>query len=422
MPLATSRRSFLRQAGAVAAFATTACDAVRNVARAETAGGEAYWELVRHQFIFPETAVPMNSANLCPSFQAVAEKVAALTQVIDYDVSFNNRAQFNDTLRASRAKVAAHIGAAPDEVALVRNTSEGNSVITNGLDFKAGDEIVIWEQNHVTNNEAWDIRAERFGLKIIRVSVPPVPDSDEQVVELFADACSERTKVLTFTEISNVSGLKLPAKKLAAMARARGIHCHVDGAQSWGAKALDVHDIGCDSLAASAHKWFMGPKEVGILYVRDGRAPQIWPNTIGYTGEIKVELQLQNALKFETLGQRDDAAVAALGETADLHELIGRERIEARIAELSSLLKEGLKDAGATLVTPEDPALSGGVVIIAVPKEHQTTVADAMYTRFGIAASTSGGLRLCPHIYNTRAHIARAIEGVASMRELISVK
>ncbi|ALJ39392.1 MULTISPECIES: aminotransferase class V-fold PLP-dependent enzyme [Azospirillum] len=420
MPLSVTRRSVLQQAGAVAAFAGT-YGAIQNTARAQTPSGEDYWELVRRQFIFPESAVPMNCANLCPTFQSVADKVATLSRVVDYDVSFNNRAQFNDTLKASRAKVAAQIGAAPEEVALVRNTSEGNSVITNGLDFRAGDEIVIWEQNHVTNNEAWDIRAKRFGLKVIRVSVPRVPESDEQVVELFAKACSDRTKVLSFTEVSNVSGLKLPAKKLATMARDRGIYCHVDGAQSWGVAALDVHDIGCDSLAASAHKWFMGPKEIGILYVRNGRAPEIWPNTIGYTGDIKVELELENALKFETLGQRDDAAVAALGETADLHEQIRPERIQARVTELASLLKEGLKDAGATLVTPESPAMSGGVVVIEVPKANQKAVADAMYTQFGIAASTSGGLRLCPHIYNTRAHILRAVKGVASMRDLVKV-
>ena len=80
-----------------------------------------------------------------------------------------------------------------------------------------------------------------------------------------------------------------------------------------------------------------------------------------------------------------------------------------------------LKDAGATLVTPEDPALSGGVVIIEVPKANQAAVADAMYTKFGIAASTSGGLRLCPHIYNTREHVERAIKGVASMADLIRI-
>lgn len=419
MEFSITRRSILQNATAAAAFAATANTAVQNIANAQPSDGELYWLLVRRQFIFPESAVPMNCANLCPTFQSVAEKVTALSRIVDYDVSLNNRAQFNGTLHDARARVAAQIGAAPDEVALVRNTSEANSTITNGLDFRAGDEVVVWEQNHVTNNEAWDIRAKRYGLKVVRVSVPRVPDSDEQVVDLFAKACTGRTKILTFTEVSNVSGLRLPAKKLAAMARGRGIHCHVDGAQSWGAQALDLHDMGCDSFSGSAHKWFMGPKEVGILYVRSGRAPDIWPNIIGYTGEIKVELELTNALKFETLGQRDDAAVAALGETAELHDQIRPERVEARIKDLASLLKAGLKDIGATLVTPEDPKMSGGVVIIEVPKDNQKTVTDTLYSKFGIAASTTGGLRLCPHIYNTRAHVMRAIEAVASMRDLI---
>lgn len=419
MVFSITRRSILQRVAAAAAVTTVANSAIQNIAKAQPSDGEAYWQLVRRQFIFPESAVPMNSANLCPAFQSVAEKVSTLSRIVDYDVSLNNRAQFNDTLSAARARVAAQIGAEPDEIALVRNTSEANSTITNGLDFRPGDEIVIWDQNHVTNNEAWDIRAKRYGLKVVRVSVPRVPESEEQVVDLFAKACTDRTKIVTFTEVSNVSGLRLPAKKLAAMARGKGIHCHVDGAQSWGAQVLDLHDMGCDSFAGSAHKWFMGPKEVGILYIRNGRAPGIWPNIIGYTGEIKVELDLKNALKFETLGQRDDAAIAALGETAELHDQIRPERVEARIRELASLLKAGLKEAGATLVTPEDPKMSGGVVIIDVPKDNQKTVADTMYSKFGIAASTSGGLRLCPHIYNTRAHVMRAIQGVTSMRELI---
>lgn len=420
MQTSITRRSLIRFAGVTAAVATTA-SLIPTLAKADTISGDMYWELVRHQFIFPETAIPMNSANLCPSFQAVADKVAELTRIVDYDVSLNNRAQFNDRLSSSRAKVAAQIGADPDEIALVRNTSEANSVITNGLDFKPGDEIVLWDQNHVTNNEAWDIRARRFGLKIIRVTVPRKPESAEQVVELFAKACTDRTKAVSFTECSNVSGLKLPAKQIAAMARGKGIHCHVDGAQSWGASVLNLHDMGCDTFSASAHKWFMGPKEVGILYVRKGLAPSIWPNTIGYTGEIKVELNLENAKKFETLGQRDDAAIAAIADTADIHSQIGTARIEARIRELATQLKQGLKGLGATLVTPEDPAMSSGVVIIEVPKDNQKTVVDTLYAKYGIAASSSGGLRLCPHIYNTQAHIDRALEGVASMKDLVKI-
>lgn len=413
-----TRRTLMQFAGAAATVATTS-NLLMSAARADTISGDMYWELVRHQFIFPDTAIPMNSANLCPSFESVASKVAELTRVVDYDVSLNNRAQFNDRLSSSRMKVAAQIGADPDEIALVRNTSEANSVITNGLDFKSGDEVVIWDQNHVTNNEAWDIRARRFGLKVVRVALPRLPESDEQIVELFSKACTDRTKAVSFTECSNVSGLKLPAKKIVVMAREKGIHCHVDGAQSWGASALNLHDMGCDTFSASAHKWFMGPKEVGILYVRKGRAGGIWPNTIGYTGEIKVELDLDNAKKFETLGQRDDAAIAAIADTADIHTQIGPRRVEARIAELASQLKQGLKDLGATLVTPENPAMSGGVVVIEVPKQNQKTVVDTLYSKFGMAASSSGGLRFCPHIYNTQAHIQRALDGVASMRDLI---
>ncbi|MBD9375690.1 aminotransferase class V-fold PLP-dependent enzyme [Rhizobium sp. ARZ01] len=420
MQIPVTRRSLMQMAGAAAA-AVTVQSLLSTIARADSISGDMYWDLVRHQFIFPESAVPMNSANLCPSFQAVADRVAELTRVIDYDVSLNNRAQFNDRLRNSRSKVAQQIGADPDEIALVRNTSEANSIITNGIDFKAGDEVVIWDQNHVTNNEAWDIRAKRFDLKVVRVMLPRRPESDEQIVELFAKSCTDRTKVLSFTECSNVSGMKLPAKKLADMARDRGIHCHVDGAQSWGAAALNLHDIGCDTFSTSAHKWFMGPKEVGLLFVKKGRAPNIWPNTIGYTGEIKVELDLQTAQKFETLGQRDDAAIAALADTADIHSQIGPERVEARITELATQLKHGLKDMGASLVTPEEPAMSGGVVVIEVPKQNQKTVVDTLYSKYGIAASSSGGLRLCPHVYNTQAHVKRALEGVGSMRDLIRI-
>ncbi|UZF91901.1 twin-arginine translocation signal domain-containing protein [Bosea sp. NBC_00550] len=147
MELSITRRSILQNATAAGALAAAGNTAIQNIANAQPSDGEIYWLLVRRQFIFPESAVPMNCANLCPTFQAVAEKVTALSRIVDYDVSLNNRAQFNDTLKDSRARISAQIGAAPDEVALVRNTSEANSVITNGLDFRAGDEVVVWEQN-----------------------------------------------------------------------------------------------------------------------------------------------------------------------------------------------------------------------------------------------------------------------------------
>ena len=97
------------------------------------------------------------------------------------------------------------------------------------------------------------------------------PKSAGDLADPFLQALSPRTRVLALTHVSNVSGIRLPVRELAPRARQRGIHVHVDGAQSWGALDVNLADLGCDSYTASAHKWFMGPKEAGILFVREER-------------------------------------------------------------------------------------------------------------------------------------------------------
>ena len=104
----------------------------------------------------------MNAANLCPSPRVVAERVSELTRDIDFDCSFNNRDKFKASLEESRRKVAEELRVSADEIALVRNTSEANNVVNNGISLRSGDEIVLWDQNHPTNNVAWDVRAARL--------------------------------------------------------------------------------------------------------------------------------------------------------------------------------------------------------------------------------------------------------------------
>jgi selenocysteine lyase/cysteine desulfurase len=372
--------------------------------------------MVRQQFPFHENKVPMNAANLCPSPRAVAEQVAELTRVIDVDCSFHNRARFHDLLEASRRKVAEHLGVTADEVALVRNTSEANNAINNGLALKPGDEVVVWDQNHPTNNVAWDVRAARFGLRVRRVGTPANPADADQLVKVFVDACGPRTRVLALTHVSNLSGLRLPVRALCEAAHRRGIFVHVDGAQTWGALNVNLRELGCDSYAASAHKWLMGPKEVGLLYIREDRIAEIWPSVVAPGWGSKVEPAVRGARKFESLGQRDDAALAAVATAVDFHHAVGPARIEARLAELAGALKGGLKEAGAELATPLDPALSAGVCVIRVPAGKGGEVYNKLYEEHGIAGSPTGGLRLCPHVYNTREHVERAVRGVKALR------
>jgi len=278
----------------------------------------------------------------------------------------------------------------------------------------------LWDENHPTNNVAWDVSAARRGLSVKRVTLPRHPASAAELVDAFEKALTPRTKVLSITHVSSASGMRLPARELAAVARRRGIFMHLDGAQSWGALNVNLREIDCDSYAGSSHKWFVGPKEVGVLYVKRERIPEIWPNVVAPGWGNDADPDVVGARKFESLGQRDDAALAAIGTTADFHNVLSPEKVEARVVELASALKAGLKAAGAKLVTPESPELSAGVCIIEVPPNNRQQMLDRMYQQHGIAGSTSGGFRLCPHIYNTMEHINRAIRGVKELKGLIA--
>lgn len=404
-----SRRHFLIGSGALALGALSG---KQQRVFAQSSTDEEFWQKVRAQFAFSENIVPMNAANLCPSFTSVAERVALLTTDIDRDCSSNNRAKFSTLLEDARSKVAQALHISADEVALVRNTSEANNIINNGLDLQANDEVVLWDQNHPTNNVAWEVRAKRFGLHVTKVATPANPASQQELIDAFVSRLTERTRVLTITHVSNVSGIKLPVKEIAAAARARGIYVHLDGAQSWGAMAVDLQDLDVDSYSASAHKWYMGPKEVGLLVVRERNIDRIWPSVVAPGWGDTSETTLKGARKFESLGQRDDAALAGLGLTAEIHDSIGADLIEQRMVSLAQMLKQKIADAGNELITPMSPDLSSGVCIASAPAGQGGRIVNALYTDFGIAGAATGGIRLCPHVYNTMEHVERAAAGL----------
>ena len=368
MSIDTTRRRFLQTFAVASLVHPVLSSAGRPLsAQTHTSGpSEPFWEEVRRQFAFRDERVPMNAANLCPSPRVVAERVSQLTRDIDVDCSFPNRQKFGPLLEHSREAVARQLGVTADEIALVRNTSEANNIINAGLPLDAGADVVLWDQNHPTNNVAWDVRAARYGLAVIRVTTPPAPSGIDELVAPFERALTPRTRVLALTHVSNVSGVKLPVGRLCEIAHQRGIHVHVDGAQSWG---------------------------------------------------NEVEPRPRGARKFESLGQRDDAALAAIGTTVAFQDRIGMAHVEARVGELTTSLKVGLREAGFEMVTPMAPELSGGVVIAAVDPARRASVVAGLYEQHGIAGAPTGGLRLCPHIYNTREHVERAVRGAATLRD-----
>ncbi len=410
-----SRREFFERLGgasaALAAFPPAA-------AVPSASPDEPFWHQVKAQFILRDGLILMNAANLCPSSLSVMETVFGYLRDEDRDASFQNREKFGELREISRLKLARLMGASPDEIALIRNTTEGNNVAVHALDLKRGDEVLLWDQNHPTNNIAWRVRAARDGFAVRTVSLRWPPESTEEILEAFGKSFTPRTKILSFSDVSNVSGTALPASQLCHMAHAHGAVVHIDGAQTFGAQSLNLHEIGCDSYAGSAHKWFLGPKEAGLLYVRKDQMERYGPLVVGSGWGDDVKPEPRGARKFETLGQRNDGTLAAVGKACDFLNNLGMETVEARTRRLARALKEGLaKIPGTRVYTSPDPVLSLGVVVFNLGRavDHQRAYRE-LYQRFGVGAAFHPGeephLRLCPHIYNTMEEVEKVLKAL----------
>jgi selenocysteine lyase/cysteine desulfurase len=371
-------------------------------------------------FGFSDDRVPMNAANLCPMPSNISAAHAKYAHELDLDLSPVNRQRIEGIKETARAKVANLLGVSAEEIAIVRNTSEANNVIVSGLPLKAGDEIVLWDQNHPSNSAAWDVRALRNGITVRRFSVPIDTASIDEVVDLFVAAVGAKTRVVSFTHISNITGFRTPVLEIcAAIRRKKGdVHIHVDGAQTWGAVDIDLGKVDCDSFSGSAHKWFMGPREVGMLFVRERNVEKIWALTVSVPWGDAANPPA-GARKFDALGQRDDAAIASLSNTADFHISITPASIAARSAEIADLLRSGLLDLEVPFVSTANPNFTSSVITLKAPRENTAALVSQVFKQSGVITAPVGGLRMSPHVYNTASHVERLLEAIGNSRALL---
>jgi selenocysteine lyase/cysteine desulfurase len=364
----------------------------------------------------------MNAANLCPMPSSVTTAHARYAQALDLSLSSASRHSVEALKEDARGRLAVMLGTSADELAIVRNTSEANNTIVQGVPLEAGDEVVLWDQNHPSNSVAWDVQASRLGATVRRFSIPTDTRSIDEVVDLFVAAVGNKTKVVSFTHISNITGFKIPAAEVCAAVRKRksDIHIHVDGAQTWGAVDIDLGAIEADSFSGSAHKWFMGPREVGLLYVRESHVDRIWPNIVSIPWGRTEDDAPKGARKFDALGQRDDAAIASLGDAASFHEAMTPAGIEERSTMIAGLLRTRLKDLDVKFVSSLNPAFTSSIVILNVSRENARTLPGLVYEESGIITAATGGLRMSPHVYNTEDHVDRVVAAIRKSRNLLS--
>ena len=377
-----------------------------------TSAGTVDWKTIRSQFLMPPELTVLNAANLCPSPAPVLETVYNYTKRLDSKPVPSYRAEMREVKEKTRQELAKYLRVTPEEILITRNTSESNNWVSNGLDLRAGDEVVIFSDNHPSNNEAWKERGKRFGFTVKEVPpVNPHPGFD-YYLETFKKALTTRTRVLSFTHLSNTVGDLFPAKELCGMARNRGIITLIDGAQSLGLLDVDLSDIQPDFYSGSAHKWPCGPKETGVLFVNKSIQERFWPSIYSaYKGREGL------AQTHEGLGQRDTPAIHAFGQQIEFLRKIGQEKIEERSGNFATeIIEELQKINDINIFTSNERALRSAVVTFRPANLEPAKVVKALEEDGIVAANQGGkdwaGVRFSPHFYNSNSDVERAVGAI----------
>lgn len=327
---------------------------------------DAYWRDLRKQFLIPGDELYLNNGTVgsspAPVLRAVFEGYEASeklneTDPEDYPIwGYASWNQFRDPL-------AAFVGCDRNELALLRNATEANSYIANGVDLKPGDEVLMSDQEHPGGEHPWNLRAKRYGIVVKKVTLKKPVEDPAQVLNLFRDAITPRTRVLFFSHITTYTGVVLPAKELCTLARSKGIISAVDGAHVPGMMRLNLHDIGCDMYSSSPHKWLQAPKGSGFLFVRDEMIDRMW-NTIATEGWDDVKIRAE---RFQRIGSSNVPALCGLRASIQLANDIGMDRIERRHRQLGDYMLAAMTKRGAESWTSPDATLRCAIVTVNVP-------------------------------------------------------
>jgi cysteine desulfurase / selenocysteine lyase len=381
------------------------------------ADDEAFWQFVRDQFPLTRERAYLNTGGLGASPYMVIDTVKAK---IDELEKLSETGHTDELWKEVKTDAASLLGCVPEELAFMRNTTEGINVVANGLPFRKGDEVILTTHEHVGNAVTWLALQKRIGIVLKRFE--PSTVSQQENLDRIERLLTPRTRLISIPHVVTTTGLILPVKEVARLARTKKIWFFIDGAQSAGMFPFNLHDIGCDAYATSGHKWLLGPKETGLLYVRKEMLDTIEAKFIGAYSDGGFDF-LKDQFTPNATAQRYEYGTvsvplrAGLGAGILFLRRIGMENVWKRDWRMATTLRSGLAQIpGVVVLSPADDSMRSAMVTFMHEKlpylklqEHLDTF--HLRTR-GVSEGGLAALRVSLHLYNSPADVERVLEGV----------
>lgn len=379
------------------------------------ASDEAFWAGIRGGYLLKPDYINLENGyyNILP--QEILEGFIGHVRDINYQGAYYMRNQQVAGKKAMAARLAELAGCAPEELIITRNTTESLDTIIGGYRWNTGDEAVMAEQDYGSMLAMFKQVGRRYGVVSKVVSIPNHPASDEEIVALYAGAITTRTRLLMVSHMINITGQVLPVRKICDMAHARGVEVMVDGAHTFAHIQHRIPDLGCDYYGTSLHKWLSVPLGAGLLYVKQGKASDIWPllaepdatasgiTLLNHTGTLPVHTDL------------------AIGNALDFYHQLGPDRKEARLRYLQQYWTSKARTMPGVIVnTPDDPARSCGIANVGITGMKPSLMAETLlqkYKIYTVAIDGAGvhGCRITPNIYTMPSELDTLLGALSEM-------
>jgi cysteine desulfurase/selenocysteine lyase len=326
-------------------------------------------------------------------------------------------------IEATRASAAALIGARPEEIALVSNTTSGIGLVAEGLDWREGDNVVTFADEFPSNLYPWMNLASR-GVETRRVATDVSGRSD---LEKLAAACDARTRIVTVSWVGFATGYRHDIRRIAQIAHNQGALIFIDAIQGLGAFPLNVNECEIDFLAADGHKWLLGPEGAGIAYIRREHLDKLRPIGPGWhsvnPGQefTHIELNLrEGAARYET-GSQNTGGILAMGASLRMLQDLGAENMAAAVLDITDQAYERLERIGATIVSDRRANHRGGqqrsgIIAFVLPGKDSMAVKRHAFGQDVIFGCRASRLRISPHAYNNEEDLDRLVEVLTSFK------
>ncbi|MEZ0485981.1 aminotransferase class V-fold PLP-dependent enzyme [Fibrella aquatica] len=380
---------------------------VRTQPSTELARDEAFWATIRQAYQIKPDYINLENGYYCIQPESVLNSFIQHVRDVNREGSYYMRTRQFDDKAIARNRLAKLAGCSPNELIITRNTTESIDTVIAGLTWKAGDEAIMASHDYGAMLDMFQLQARRYGIVNKVLNVPVHPVSDDEIVSLYEQAITPKTKLLMVCHMVNITGQILPVKKITNMAHRHGVEVLVDGAHAFAHLNFAIPDLGCDYYASSLHKWLSVPIGAGLLYVKKSKIKNLWPlfADLGYADD--------DIRKLNHTGTHPVHTDLAIADAVDFHEKIGIKPKEARLRYLQQYWTSQVRPLpNIRLNTPAQPERACGIANVGVAGLTPAELAKTLLTNHKIwtvaidnPAAAVQGVRITPNLYTSLAEL-----------------